>query len=52
MFCMMNFVFFRFGANCQHCFGVIRAVVPCPTCAWVCFCSVDCRDEALNTYHK
>jgi tetratricopeptide (TPR) repeat protein len=42
----------KFGLNCQHCFKVIRAVVPCPGCSWVCFCSRDCRDEALESYHQ
>ena len=42
----------KFGFNCQHCFKVVKRVVPCPRCIWVCFCSKDCRDKALGSYHK
>lgn len=42
----------RFGTHCQHCFKPIRGVVPCPKCTWVCFCTPDCRDKALESYHK
>ena len=42
----------KFGSNCQHCFANIKRVVPCPKCTWVCFCSVRCRDQALQSYHK
>jgi len=38
------------GTNCIHCFGKLRAAIPCQTCAGVCFCSLECREQA--TYHK
>ena len=28
------------------------APLPCPDCCVVCFCSVECRDQAQKTYHK
>ena len=42
----------RFGTHCQHCFAQVRAVVPCPDCIWVAFCSAECRSIARDTYHK
>ena len=42
----------RFGTHCQHCFAQVRAVVPCPDCIWVAFCSSACRSAARDTYHK
>ena len=42
----------RFGTHCQHCFAQVRAVVPCPDCIWVAFCSSECRAAARDTYHK
>ncbi len=42
----------RFGTHCQNCFAPVSAVVPCPDCVWVAFCSAKCREEARGTYHK
>ncbi|GLV38670.1 SET and MYND domain containing class 4 member 2 [Carabus blaptoides fortunei] len=41
-----------FGTHCHHCFQRLVAPVGCPDCASLAFCSVDCRDKALQTYHK
>ena len=40
------------GTNCDLCTAKLRSAVPCPTCAGVAFCSVECRDEALASYHR
>ncbi|TRY63413.1 hypothetical protein TCAL_02645 [Tigriopus californicus] len=41
----------KMGSNCLHCFKVIKAVLPCPDCVWVCFCSLEC--QALSRqYHQ
>jgi len=40
------------GKNCTHCFKSMKAPLPCSTCTKVMFCSLKCREEALNTYHK
>lgn len=37
---------------CHHCFLFLHLIVPCPTCSFVVFCSLQCRNEALATYHK
>jgi tetratricopeptide (TPR) repeat protein len=42
----------RYGTNCNYCFGKLRNVIACPYCAGVGFCSVQCRDIALSTYHR
>ncbi|XP_023338753.1 SET and MYND domain-containing protein 4 isoform X2 [Eurytemora carolleeae] len=42
----------KFGSHCTECMGQIKAVIPCRTCCGVSFCSVECRDIALNTYHR
>jgi hypothetical protein len=36
----------KYGTHCQHCFKMIRGVVPCPDCTWVCFCSSECLTKA------
>lgn len=41
----------KMGSNCQHCFKVIKAVLPCPDCIWVCFCSLECWALAQQ-YHQ
>ncbi len=42
----------RYGTNCNYCFCKLKNVVPCPNCAGVGFCSAECRDIALESYHK
>ncbi len=39
------------GSNCAHCFQAMKAPLPCPVCTKVMFCSYDCRQKALSTYH-
>ena len=40
------------GFNCTHCLKRLKAAVPCRKCSGVAFCSVFCRDEAQETYHR
>ena len=42
----------KMGTNCCTCFAKLRAVVPCPDCAGVGFCSTTCRDTAYASFHK
>jgi hypothetical protein len=42
----------KLGTNCTTCFAKLRAVVPCPDCAGVGFCSTGCRDIALASFHR
>ncbi|CRL06484.1 CLUMA_CG019432, isoform A [Clunio marinus] len=42
----------NFGTHCYHCFARLVAPIGCTECASVAFCSTDCRDIALSTYHK
>lgn len=42
----------NFGTHCNHCFARLVAPIGCTECASVAFCSVECRDIALATYHK
>ena len=42
----------KFGTHCQNCFRAIRGVIPCRNCTWVCFCSTECRNIAMESYHK
>jgi tetratricopeptide (TPR) repeat protein len=39
------------GSNCSHCFKAMKAPLPCPVCSKVLFCSYNCREKALSTYH-
>ncbi|XP_050298897.1 SET and MYND domain-containing protein 4 [Anthonomus grandis grandis] len=41
-----------FGSNCHHCFLSLEAPYGCPHCSSVAFCSQNCRDEAVSTYHQ
>lgn len=41
-----------FGTNCNYCFARLVAPVGCPDCASVAFCSVECRDAGIKSYHK
>ncbi|XP_012233731.1 SET and MYND domain-containing protein 4 isoform X2 [Linepithema humile] len=41
-----------YGTHCQHCYARLRAPIGCPNCSCVAFCSRDCRDIAMATYHK
>ncbi|XP_014364756.2 SET and MYND domain-containing protein DDB_G0284059 [Papilio machaon] len=45
-----------YGTHCQHCLRRLEdcmevAPVWCPKCSGVAFCSVQCRDIAVSTYH-
>ncbi|KAG6446964.1 SET and MYND domain-containing protein 4 [Manduca sexta] len=45
-----------YGSHCLHCFKrledcVDMAAVWCPKCSGVVFCSLQCRDTAVSTYH-
>ncbi|XP_047003321.1 SET and MYND domain-containing protein 4-like isoform X1 [Schistocerca americana] len=40
------------GTHCHHCFQRLETAVGCPTCSGVAFCSSECRDKALTTYHQ
>jgi len=40
------------GKNCNHCFKTMKAPIPCYTCTKVMFCSLKCREEATQSYHK
>lgn len=42
----------NYGTHCNHCFVRLVAPIGCTECASVAFCSTDCRDIALATYHK
>lgn len=42
----------NFGTHCNHCFERLVAPIGCTECASVAFCSVECRDVAVTTYHK
>ncbi|XP_025836273.1 histone-lysine N-methyltransferase ASHR1 [Agrilus planipennis] len=41
-----------FGSHCHHCFEKLLSPVGCKDCSSVAFCKPECRDAALNTYHK
>lgn len=39
--------------SCHHCFRFLSFPgIPCPTCSKVVFCTVKCRREALESYHR
>ncbi|XP_026758379.1 SET and MYND domain-containing protein 4 [Galleria mellonella] len=45
-----------YGTHCLHCFKRLEdcedtAPVGCPKCSGVVFCSIECRDAAVSTYH-
>ena len=42
----------KYGTHCQDCMAQVKSVIPCSTCAAVTYCSVTCRDNAANSYHK
>lgn len=42
----------NFGTHCYHCFSRLISPIGCNQCASIAFCSVECRDIALSTYHK
>ncbi|XP_032526792.2 SET and MYND domain-containing protein 4 isoform X2 [Danaus plexippus] len=44
------------GSHCLHCFVRLEdfedsAPIWCPNCSGVAFCSIQCRDAAISTYH-
>ncbi|XP_063838050.1 SET and MYND domain-containing protein 4 [Ostrinia nubilalis] len=47
----------NYGTHCLHCFKRLEdcedeAPVWCPKCSAVVFCSTNCRDTAVSTYHS
>lgn len=42
----------RFLSNCSRCFKAVVVPVPCFGCSAILFCSMNCRDEAWNRFHK
>lgn len=38
--------------HCQNCFKRTVAPIACPTCSNVIFCSSNCLDVAMKSYHK
>jgi len=42
----------KMGSHCDHCFSILKAAVPCTQCAGVGYCSIKCRDEAMESYHR
>ncbi|TRY68906.1 hypothetical protein TCAL_03792 [Tigriopus californicus] len=39
--------------SCHHCFRFLSFPgIPCPTCSKVVFCTVKCRRQALESYHR
>ncbi|XP_038216468.1 SET and MYND domain-containing protein 4-like [Zerene cesonia] len=45
-----------YGSHCLHCFkrlenSEVSAPIWCPKCSAITFCSVECRDVAVATYH-
>lgn len=46
-----------YGSHCLHCFKRLEdcengAPIWCPKCSGVAFCSIQCRDIAVSTYHN
>ncbi|CAL7952534.1 unnamed protein product [Xylocopa violacea] len=41
-----------FGTHCHHCFRRFEAPIGCPVCSSVAFCDRECRDAAIDSYHK
>lgn len=42
----------NFGTHCYHCFARLVAPIGCTECCSVAFCTIECRDTAITTYHK
>ena len=40
------------ASNCSTCLRAVVAGLACPACSQVIFCSPDCRDSALATFHR
>nr|CAD7589014.1 unnamed protein product [Timema genevievae] len=40
------------ATHCFHCFNRLVAVVPCPHCCNIAFCSAACQQVALSTHHR
>ncbi|XP_021934580.1 SET and MYND domain-containing protein 4 isoform X2 [Zootermopsis nevadensis] len=41
-----------FGTHCHHCFVRLLAPVGCSECSGIAFCSTNCRDQAVGSYHR
>ncbi|XP_066968719.1 SET and MYND domain-containing protein 4-like [Macrobrachium rosenbergii] len=42
----------RTGTHCHHCAARLVAPVACKWCSAITFCSKQCRDESLESYHR
>ena len=40
------------ASNCSSCLRAVVAGLGCPSCSQVIFCSPDCRDAALASFHR
>ncbi len=38
--------------HCHHCLRATLNLLPCPTCPDAMFCTKQCMEQALSTYHK
>ncbi|XP_018324993.1 SET and MYND domain-containing protein DDB_G0284059 [Agrilus planipennis] len=38
--------------NCQNCIKSVKLPIACPRCSSVVFCSLECRDNALDGFHS
>lgn len=38
--------------NCLHCLKRTMAPIPCINCSTVCYCSLKCREESWERYHR
>lgn len=43
--------FKQFQSYCAHCVNVLWSSVPCQNCGFSLYCSEQCRNEAMNSYH-
>ena len=40
------------STNCSHCLALMVRILPCPTCCLARFCSSQCKEAALKSYHR
>ena len=43
---------FQVKSHCWHCLTCTKSPLPCSSCSGVQFCSRQCREAAMATYHK
>ena len=41
----------KYSTNCLHCMASLVRIIPCPTCTMVRFCSSQCQNKAMQSYH-